>query len=274
MLSRCPPLSPPATLSPPGPSTGVMVPHPETVTGDPATITHTYAEGPNNYSISATATDDVATYSSNSVSVQVNHVPPTLAISGNATVAEAATYTLNFSAQIGPHTISSWTIIWGDGFDPQTVTGNPSSITHVYAAGPNNYTITAAATDDVATYSANTLSVQVTHVAQSLSISGALECSTNNPSTPWISPVPKSAPTQFLPGRSTGAMARPKSSAAAPPQSHIFAAGPNDFTISARPPTKSVLSHSRHGGVGGQPRPACTSPSAGHPPPTKPTPTR
>ena len=76
-------------------------------------------------------------------------VPPTVTISGPATVNEDATYTLNLSATGEPsnHPITSWTINWGDGTADQTITGNPSSATHVYAEA-GSYTITASATED------------------------------------------------------------------------------------------------------------------------------
>ena len=58
---------------------------------------------------------------------RVDHLPPTLAISGASAVNEASVYTLNLAGlEPGPHTISSWAINWGDGHT-QTVTGNPSS---------------------------------------------------------------------------------------------------------------------------------------------------
>ena len=131
------------------------------VSGNPSTVTHIYAEGPNNYTISATAADDVGTYSANTVSVEVDHIPPAVLISGSSSVIEGSVYTLDLSGtEIGPETISSWTIDWGDGTAAQTVTGNPSTVTHTYAAGPNNFTITASAADDDGTYSGNSLPIK------------------------------------------------------------------------------------------------------------------
>jgi large repetitive protein len=70
---------------------------------------------------------------------------------------------LNLSAtDPGAVSISHWTINWGDGSAPQVVAGNPSSVTHVYGDGPNNWTISATATDRVGTYSAsNTAAITV-----------------------------------------------------------------------------------------------------------------
>ena len=96
----------------------------------------------------------------------VGIVPPTLAISGAATVNQGTAYTLNLSAtETDADTISGWTINWGDGSTPQAVSGNPSSVSHVYGAGTNaelnTYTITATATDQHGTYSANSQIVSV-----------------------------------------------------------------------------------------------------------------
>jgi hypothetical protein len=135
----------------------------QTVNGNPPSVTHIYATGPNNWTISATATDNVGTYAAaNTVSVTVNHVAPTLSISGPGSVNEGATYTLSLLGS-DTHPITKWTITWGDGSPAQTVSGNPPSVTHVYMVSPNNYTISATATDNVGTYSAgNTVVVTVT----------------------------------------------------------------------------------------------------------------
>ena len=165
----------------------------------------TYASGPNNFTISATATDDVGTYSANTVAVQINHVAPTLAITGDIQRQRSlALHPESLRLRIRTHTISSWTINWGDGHT-QTVTGDPSSVTHTYAQGPNNFTITATATDDVATYSAGTLAVHVNHVAPTLTIS-ARRPSMKVPPTHSHYQPPKSAQKPSAPGLSTGAM--------------------------------------------------------------------
>ena len=55
----------------------------QTVSGNPASVTHTYADGLNNYTISAKATDEDGTYDAgNTVAVRVDNVPPTLSLSG------------------------------------------------------------------------------------------------------------------------------------------------------------------------------------------------
>src|SRR5262249_43009390 len=80
------------------------------------------------------------------------------------------TYTLGLaSSDPGADTISSWTVNWGDGSAPQVITGNPPTVTHVYANGPNRYSISATATDEDGTYAAgNTVGVTVNNVAPAL----------------------------------------------------------------------------------------------------------
>ncbi|MEX2093581.1 MAG: PKD domain-containing protein, partial [Pirellulales bacterium] len=144
----------------------------EVVAGNPSSATHTYADGTVNYTVSATATDEDGTFSSNSISVTVANVAPTLTISGAANVDEGGVYTLNLSSSDpGTDTITSWTIDWGDG--SEVVAGNPSSATHTYADGTVNYTVSATATDEDGTFSSNSISVAVANVAPTLTISGA-----------------------------------------------------------------------------------------------------
>jgi uncharacterized delta-60 repeat protein len=145
----------------------------EVVSGNPASVTHTYADGANSYTISASATDEDDTFAAgNTVAVTVNNVAPTLSIAGAATAAEGALYTLALTSfDPGADTISSWTINWGDGIE--IVSGNPSNATHIYADGSNSYTISASATDeDGAFVAGNSVAVMVTNVAPTVSISG------------------------------------------------------------------------------------------------------
>src|SRR5262249_10959060 len=112
------------------------------------------------------------TTGNNLASVQATvYATPTLSIGSAATVNEGATYTLNLSGtDPSPNIIDHWTITWGDCTPAQTVTGNPSSVTHLYADGTHQYTISATATDQHGTYAAgNTVSVTVNNVAPTLS---------------------------------------------------------------------------------------------------------
>ncbi len=142
----------------------------QVVGGNPSSVNHTYAEG--NYTISATASDDDGTYNAgNTIGLTVNSVSPTIILTGAAAVNELSAYTLSLSAiQPSQDAITSWSINWGDG-STQTVSGNPSAVTHAYAEG--NYTISATASDDDGTYNAgNTITVAVSSVPPTLTLSG------------------------------------------------------------------------------------------------------
>ena len=151
----------------------------ETISGNPSSVTHVYADaslsGP--YPITATAIEDEGSFNSNALDVNVNVVAPTVTISGNSSVNEDDTYTLNLSATGNPsnHPITGWTINWGDNSGTETISGNPSSVTHVYAdaslSGP--YPITATAIEDEGTFSANSLEVNVNVVPPTVTINGA-----------------------------------------------------------------------------------------------------
>jgi len=107
---------------------------------------HVYADN-GDYAATLTVTASDGVWLSDRLAVSVTNEAPTLTLSGDATVAEGAAYTLGLaSSDPGTDTISQWTVTWGDGA-VEDVSGNPSSVTHTYADGPNAYTILATATD-------------------------------------------------------------------------------------------------------------------------------
>lgn len=85
--------------------------------------------------------------------------PVTVGISGPSSATAGQTYTLNLASQNGQG-LRSWTINWGDGVT-QTLTGNPSTASHVFGRGGTTYAITASASDDTNTYDAGSVSVSV-----------------------------------------------------------------------------------------------------------------
>ena len=133
--------------------------------------------------VTITASDEDGGSTDVTFQLTVNNVAPTLAISGAASVDEGSTYTLNLSSSDpGADTISQWTIDWGDG--SEVVSGNPSSVTHVYADGnaTSNYTISATATDEDGTYAAgNTVAVSVANVAPTANASGPYQTFDDTP---------------------------------------------------------------------------------------------
>ena len=87
------------------------------------------------------------------VNVTAQLVTPTVTISGNSTVFEDATYTLNLSATgtVPDHPITGWLINWGDGSPNTPESGTATTATHVYQnATLNNppYQITATASTE------------------------------------------------------------------------------------------------------------------------------
>lgn len=122
-------------------------------------------DGPASYTVALRVTDDAGVSSIDIGKINVTNVPPTLATSGASTVAEGSLYTLNLSVLGDPgfDTIQSWKINWGDG-NIQSVNGNPSSVTHVFANGPADFVIAASATDEDGTYNTGGPTVSVTNV--------------------------------------------------------------------------------------------------------------
>jgi hypothetical protein len=138
-------------------------------------ISHTYADGPNNYTISVSLIDEDGTHTAaGTLNVAVTNVAPTLALSGAANANEGSLYTLTLSSTDAPaDTITKWTINWGDNTGEEVVNGDPTSATHTYADN-GNYTISATATDEDGTHTAgNTVNVAVQNVVPALAISGA-----------------------------------------------------------------------------------------------------
>ncbi len=159
----------------------------QTITGNPSSVTHIYADGNADYQITATATDEDGTYDSNTVDVSATNVAPQVTISGTSAVNEGATYTLSLSAANDPgtDTIATWEINWGDG-TVETITGNPLSVTHVYADGDADYQITATATDEDGAYTSNTIDVTVQNVAPTLTVTGDSQVLVNKPFTLYL----------------------------------------------------------------------------------------
>jgi uncharacterized delta-60 repeat protein len=123
----------------------------QTVSGNPGSVSHTYADGPLTVTISATATDEDGTYNAgNSVNVTVNNVAPTASLSGPATGArgQLRTFTLGAADPSAVDQAGSFTfnINWGDG-NSQPSTGPASQqLGHVYTTA-GTYTVQITATD-------------------------------------------------------------------------------------------------------------------------------
>jgi ELWxxDGT repeat protein len=136
--------------------------------------TNTYAnDGTYPVSIAVTRTGAAGININSTANVAV--VPPTLQLSGAASVNEGAVYTLGLSAaEHGTDVITGWSINWGDGTSVQNVAGNPPTVTHSYANGPATVSITASATDEDGAYQAKPtpFNVTVNNVAPTASLTG------------------------------------------------------------------------------------------------------
>ena len=207
--------------------------HVQKVAGTPDSVSHVYAVGTHNYTIHAAATDQTGTYrAGNTITVEVNHVPPTLSISGASNVNEGSTYTLDLSGT-DTHKITHWTINWGDGSAPQIVAGNPKSVTHVYLNGPANDVINATATDNVGTFTAgDTVAVTVNYVAPSFSISGPTSIKEHETYTLMLSGIDPRPITHWTINWGDGT---PPETVNGNPHSvkHVFTQGASQYTISA-----------------------------------------
>ena len=138
--------------------------------------THTYADGPNDYTITVDLTDEDGTFTgAGSKAVTVNNVAPTVALSGDASVNEGSVYSLNLGAITDPgtETVIGYKINWGDSFF-DVFAGIPSGVkTHTYADGPNDYTITVDLTDEDGTFTgAGSKAVTVNNVAPTIALNG------------------------------------------------------------------------------------------------------
>src|SRR5262249_21016423 len=160
--------------------------------GGSVVLTHPYGDGPNNYTITASVTDEDGTFNpAGSKSITVANVAPTVTLAGNSTTAEGALYSLTVSGYTdpGPDTPTAVVINWGDGSTPLTSAqvaslfgGTPVTVPHTCADGPNNFTITATITDEDGTFpNAGSQAVTVTNVAPTIAISGPASVNEGSP---------------------------------------------------------------------------------------------
>ena len=141
-----------------------------TLNGRGGTLTHVYFDD-GNYTITATVTDDDGGSNQTTLNLVVLNSDPTGSISGQATVAEAAEYTLTLSASDVAGDTVTWLVDWGDG-QSSPLNAAAGTLTHVYA-DDGDYTITATASDEDGGSVVRTLAVRVTNVAPQITITAA-----------------------------------------------------------------------------------------------------
>ncbi|KPG00112.1 hypothetical protein IP87_03475, partial [beta proteobacterium AAP121] len=144
---------------------------------------HTYDDGNITRQIRVSVTDEDGVWADAGVrSITVNNVAPTAPVSGAATVAEGATYTLNVGAVTDPgaDTRTGYSISWGDGtpnenFTPAQWAAAGGVFTHVYADGVGAGTgriIVVSAADEDGTHILGTQNLTITNTSPGLVLSG------------------------------------------------------------------------------------------------------
>ena len=98
---------------------------------------------------------------------------PTIALSGDASVDEGSLYSLTLGAVTDPgdDTVTEWTVHWGDGGSDTYLADGV--VTHTYADGPADYTISVDLLDEDGTHlAAGSHDVTVDNVKPTISLSG------------------------------------------------------------------------------------------------------
>ena len=121
------------------------------------------------YTVLFSVTDDDGGVGSDSITINVDDVAPTLDLTGNSETDEGATYELDIDNLFDPgdDTATMIAISWGDTtpLDTFLPSALPQTLTHVYPDGPANYVILATVIDEEGVHEAGTQSMLVNNVA-------------------------------------------------------------------------------------------------------------
>jgi uncharacterized delta-60 repeat protein len=135
----------------------------QVVPGSATSATHTYADGPGEYVIKASAIDGDGSIGTAIAGAPVTNVAPVLHVTAGAAAAEGSPFTVQFGAtDVGADTVSAWTVEWGDGA-VQSYPGNATSAQHAYP-DDGSYVVKVSATDEDGTYAAPPVTAAVTNV--------------------------------------------------------------------------------------------------------------
>ena len=143
---------------------------------DAGDVGHVYDDGVSNPTITIDLVDEDGTHRAPvTLSVTVNNVAPTIALSGLAAVNEGAPYTLTLGAVTDPgvDTVTQYIVRWGDGnTDVFTSAGD---VTHIYSDGLTDRTIIVDLVDEDGTHTgAGRLSLTANNVTPTIALSGAM----------------------------------------------------------------------------------------------------
>ena len=135
-------------------------------------LNHTYADD-GLYSVEVCVTDKDLASDCATFEITVDNVAPTIALSGDASVDEGSLYSLTLGAVTDPgdDTVIEWIVDWGDGAVESYFADGV--VTHTYADGPADYTISVDLLDEDGTHlAAGSHDVHVDNVKPSISLSG------------------------------------------------------------------------------------------------------
>ena len=135
-------------------------------------LNHTYADD-GLYSVEVCVTDKDLASDCATFEITVDNVAPTIALSGDASVDEGSLYSLTLGAVTDPgdDTVIEWIVDWGDGGSVSYFADGV--VTHTYADGPADYTISVDLLDEDGTHlAAGSHDVHVDNVKPSISLSG------------------------------------------------------------------------------------------------------
>ena len=165
-------------------------------------FTHLFADGPGNWVINVRATDEDGTHLLGSQAVQVANVVPILTLGGVGSNPESGNYALSISTTEPPSSadVLVYTIDWGDGSAPQTLTAaelraGAGHAFHVYRDdedGPVNstpHTVTVRVDDGDGGTDTATHVVNVTNQAPTAPLSGEFFVNEGSNYTLTIGPV-------------------------------------------------------------------------------------
>lgn len=114
-------------------------------------VNHTYADGTQELTISATAYLNGGGTANPTKNVTVNDVAPQLSFIGPAVAPQGEPYTLNLDVLDPGDDALFWRINWGDGFIDE-VAGSATEVSHEYPSGTGGYAITVTAADEDGVY--------------------------------------------------------------------------------------------------------------------------
>ncbi len=108
------------------------------------------------YTVGLRVTDGNGGADTTTTALTVTNTAPTPTVSGSGLARPGASYTVNLGvSDPGDDTVTEWRIDWGDGTF-ETIAGNPSSASHIYAA-TRDYPITVAVVDEDGVFGASNL---------------------------------------------------------------------------------------------------------------------